>query len=259
MDTVKFYKDINSIWYYNNLVVIPGTIAVRFNDNGSLTFIDVKNEKTLDTASYSTILNESNIPYGDAATFKMACANFFVKAPTYGGRILFPYYVDLDFPIIIRTTGTGIPTLETLRGNITAPQWQVNDFNVCEGQELTHAWKEGSEIFWHIHVLTNGTDTANRYLKFEVEFYHANVNSVLSNINTISKEFTIPANTPDRTMLLLSIGSYTYTGGKISSHIWPRLKRIASTGTAPTANPFCTMLQAHILCDSVGSVTILEK
>ena len=96
-------------------------------------------------------------------------------------------------------------------------------------------------------------------MKFEIEFYHANVNGVLSSINTISKEFTIPANTPDRTMLLLSIGSYTYTGGRISSHIWPRLKRITSTGTAPTNNPFCTMLQAHILCDSVGSVTIVEK
>ena len=49
-----------------------------------------------------------------------------------------PYFVDLDFPIIVRNTGVGIPTLETLIGNVTAPQWQVNDFNVCEGQELIH-------------------------------------------------------------------------------------------------------------------------
>jgi len=259
MNTVKFYKDANSIWYYNNQIAIPGTIGARLNNDNSLTFIDVKNERTLDTATFSTILDVNNLPYGDEATFKAACADFFVKAPTYGGRTLFPYYVDLDFPIIIRSTGTGIPTLETLRGNVTAPKWEVNDFNVCEGQELTHAWKEGSEIYWHIHLLTNGLDTTDRYVKFEIEFYHANVNDALSNIHTISKEFAIPANTPDRTMLLLSIGSYTYTGGRISSHIWPRLKRIVSTGLAPTNNPFCTMLQAHILCDSVGSKNIISK
>jgi len=30
-------------------------------------------------------------------------------------------WVDVDFPILIRTTGAGIPTLATINGNITAP------------------------------------------------------------------------------------------------------------------------------------------
>ena len=37
---------------------------------------------------------------------------------------------DIDFPIIVRTTGVGIPTLETLVTGITAPQWQVGDTNL---------------------------------------------------------------------------------------------------------------------------------
>lgn len=72
---------------------------------------------------------------------------------------------DIDFPIIIRTTGTNIPTLQPIQGNVTVPQWGVNDFNVCEGQELVHGWKEGSTMYWHCHVITNGTDVTDRYLK----------------------------------------------------------------------------------------------
>jgi hypothetical protein len=77
---------------------------------------------------------------------------------------------DVDFPIIIRTTGANIPTLVALQGNVTAPQWGVNDFSVCEAQELIHAWKEGSEIQWHVHLVTNGLDatgfTKNKQIKF---------------------------------------------------------------------------------------------
>jgi len=49
---------------------------------------------------------------------------------------------DIDFPIIIRITGANIPTLQTIHGNITMPQWAVNDYNVCESQEFVHQWKE---------------------------------------------------------------------------------------------------------------------
>jgi len=37
------------------------------------------------------------------------------------------------------------------------------------------------------------------------------------------------------------------------------LKRLASVGTAPTANPFCEMLQLHIKCDTAGSREITTK
>lgn len=257
---MKFYKKSNGKWQVGNATIPSGICIEIVNERtGRITIQDFDGSIFADSVLPTEFEDEAGNKYANAAAYEAATANFFVKAPTYGGKPILPYYVDIDFPIIIRTTGVGIPTLETLKGNITAPQWQVNDFNVCEGQELIHGWKEGSEVFWHIHVLTNGVDSNDRFLKFEVEFCHANGNGALSDIQTISHEFKIPANTPDRTMFIVPLGSFEHTNGKIGGHIWPRLKRIASTGAAPTANPFCTMLQAHVLCDSIGSENLTSK
>lgn len=257
---MKFYKKANGKWQIDRVTIPSGTcIEIVSEGTGRITIQDLDGSVYANSVLPTEFENEAGVKYVSDEAYEAATADFFVKAPTYGGKPLIPYYVDLDFPIIIRSAGLGIPTLETLVGNITAPQWQVNDFNMCEGQEMIHAWKESSEIFWHIHLLTNGVDANDRFVKFEIEFCHANVNGVLSEVKTVANEFNIPAGTPDRTMMIVSIGSYVYTGGKIASHIWPRLKRIASTGAAPTNNPFCTMLQAHILCDSVGSEKITTK
>ena len=168
-------------------------------------------------------------------------------------------WVDLDFPIIIRTTGPNIPTLTTLQGNISVPQWAVNDFTQCEGQELIHGWREGSAIYWHVHMITNGTNVDNRYVKWELEWVWANVNGAISSpITTTSSDILIPTNTPTKTHVMASIGSSTIAA-TIGGHIYARLRRVASTGTAPTGNPWCTMLQAHIECDTVGSRGITTK
>lgn len=168
-------------------------------------------------------------------------------------------WIDIDFPIIIRSTGAAIPTLEVLQGNIQAPQWQVNDFNVCEGQELVHKWKEGSEVYWHLHMITNGVDAVDKFVRWEVEYFWVNVSGQLSGTSTITHEHTIPANTPSTTMQIVSIGSFVPTDGRIGGHVFARLKRIGSVGAAPSRNPWCTMLQLHIECDTVGSRSIGTK
>lgn len=169
-------------------------------------------------------------------------------------------WTDIDFPIIIRTTGPNVPTLVALQGNITAPQWPVNSYAVCEGQELVHSWVEGSDLHWHCHVITNGVDTTDRYLKWEIEWCWADVGGVLSNvITTTSPDIVIPANTPSKTHILCSIGTHVLQA-KIAGHIYARLRRVASlTGTAPTNNPWCTMLQIHIKNDYLGSKNIGTK
>lgn len=169
-------------------------------------------------------------------------------------------WVDVDFPIIIRTTGANIPTLSTLKGNVTAPQWQVNDFNMCEGQELIHPWLEGSTIYWHVHIITNGLDATARYIRWEIEWIYADVDGVLSaTITDTSVDLLIPANTTDRTHLIFNISNRLMAGSKIGAHIYPRLKRVAAVGAAPTANPFCSMLQIHIETDTTGSRLIATK
>lgn len=170
-----------------------------------------------------------------------------------------PNWVDVDFPIIARTAVANNPSPVTLIGNITAPQWAVGDYSVCEGQELIHGWQEGTEVFFHCHVLTNGLELVDKFIKWEVEYTWATIDGAIISIPAIqSLDIKIPASTPDKTHLICSIGSFT-PNAKIGTQVFARLKRIASTGAAPTANPWCTMLQLHIQCNTVGSKNISSK
>lgn len=168
-------------------------------------------------------------------------------------------WVDIDFPIIVRTTGVGIPSLVAINGNITMPQWAVNDFNMCESQEFVHGWKEGSTVYWHLHLTTNGLDVTNRYVRFEVEYGYVDVMGqwVFPAVLTTA-DLLIPANTPSKTMMIMSLGSFT-PPVKIGGHVVARLRRIASVGAAPTNNPWIPMLQLHIQLDTIGSRNIGTK
>jgi hypothetical protein len=169
-------------------------------------------------------------------------------------------YVDIDFPIIIRTTGPNRPTLETLVGNIEAPRWAVNAFTSIEGQEIVHGYKEGTAIQWHVHMVTNGTNVDDRFVRWEIEWTWANANQPLSSvITTTSADLLIPADTPDRSALVREIAIIEMPTMTIGAHIWARLRRIAATGAAPTGDPFLTMLQLHIDCDTYGSAELNSK
>lgn len=169
---------------------------------------------------------------------------------------------DIDFPIIVRTTGANIPSLVAIQGNVTAPQWAVNDFNVCEGQELVHQWKEQSPGTWHVHMVANGTDATDRWVNWEIERILVAPNGVVSATRTTATEVLIPAGTASKTMLIRDLLAEDLTGYTIGSHIFARLRRIANTTpgrAAPTANPWCGMLQMHVECDTVGSRGIITK
>lgn len=171
-------------------------------------------------------------------------------------------YQDIDFPIIIRTTGPNIPTLVAIQGNIQAPQWAINDYSVCEGQELIHAWKQGSPAQWHVHMITNGSDVTDRWVNWEIERFKINPNGVISATTTTATEVLIPAGTVSKTMLIRDLVAEDLTGYMIGGHVFARLRRIANTTpgrAAPTSNPWCGMLQMHVECDTVGSRGIITK
>lgn len=170
-------------------------------------------------------------------------------------------WCDIDFPILIRTTGAGIPTLTTVNGTLAMPEWAVNDYNQCESQELIHEWKEGTTCYWHIHLTTNGLDATDRYVKFELEYGYNNGHNTSMTFPAVvtTDDILIPANTPDKTMLILPLGNFTPSSAKIGAHVVPRLKRIASSGTAPTNNPWIPMLQMHVQKDTIGSRQMTAK
>lgn len=204
----------------------------------------------------------SNIPLTIASPRLIGSAVDYVEIEEDGTLSLHgdsTVWVDIDFPIIIRNTGVGIPTLSPVSGNIVAPQWSVGDYNQCEGQELIHSWKEGSALYWHIHVITNGVDTTNRYLSWEVEWVWANPGGQLSTTQLLtSGDVLIPASTLNKTHLMFQIGITTIPAA-VAGHIWARLKRVASVGQGPSSNPWCSMLQLHVELDTLGSRSINTK
>lgn len=180
----------------------------------------------------------------------------------YGRLISNLAWDDLNFPIIMRSTGSTIAAYTAIDagGLLLYPQWQENDFHVCDANELPHSWAEGTAISWHLHMITNGQEATEKYTKWELTWAIADVGEALVEQTTITTaDIAIPANTPTKTMLIVTIGSVTLTGFKIGAHIYPRLKRVTATGAAPAANPWVGMLQAHIQMDTIGSSQITSK
>lgn len=169
---------------------------------------------------------------------------------------------DLNFPIIQRASGQTIAAYTAIDagGLLLYPQWQVDDFHVADANELRHGWKEGSTISWHIHMITNGSEGTDKYVKWELIWAIADVNEVLEERTTITTDdYLIPANTASKTHLIVPLGTAALTGYRIGAHIYPRLKRVTATGAAPAANPWVPMLQAHIELDTLGSAQITSK
>jgi hypothetical protein len=284
----KFYKEAaTGLWRLGDYIIPPANATLRLNSSTNITIkvdVDLFVYSLPDgiTGDYSDFTNEAGNPYASLNALLTANKDFFFEVSaepsfttiTIGGTSNYltidengnlrlgggaTYWRDIDFPIITRTAVTNQPTPTTLALSIQAPVWAVNDFYNCDGQELVHEWKEGSTCYWHCHLITNGVDVADRYVKFELQYAYADVNGVLVSDTITTADITIPANTADRTMKIVSIGNFTPSTNKIATHVYARLKRVASTGTAPTNNPFIPMLQMHIECDSLGSDAMTSK
>lgn len=165
------------------------------------------------------------------------------------------------------TAGAGVPTRNTLVGNIVKDQFAVNDALQYMSTELLHDWKEGSDMQIHIHWATGGlNDTTVRGVKWEVEYTVCNPlesgvsPTVFTAAATQSLEVSIPAAQPDRTHRVSTI--YTIPGStlKIGAQLLMRLKRIASvTNPAPAADPFVISFGVHFEADTLGSRSVSTK
>lgn len=156
------------------------------------------------------------------------------------------------------------PTWSNFIGNLKAYTYGLNDLQEF-GSEIAHSYKEGSNIEFHVHGATNGLEGVDKTLKFEIEYELANnqtsgvFGDAYAGTTTINAEITIPANTADKTAWIISLGS-DITGSFLQgSSLVSRVRRIASTGTEPAADPFVVQIGIHIEEDTVGSRTLSTK
>jgi hypothetical protein len=152
-----------------------------------------------------------------------------------------------------RTSAANYPDWETFSTNLSAYTFDVDDYIDLSSVELLHGWKEGTDIELHVHWATNGVDVDNRYVKWQIFYSWADKNEVFSAEAEDSEETEITASTTDRTHKYTSVTVIAGTNYKIGSVLKLRLKRITSTGTAPTADPFALMVGVHYQIDTLGS------
>lgn len=168
-------------------------------------------------------------------------------------------YDDLPpTPLNMARAGASAPTFAIFVSGIYQMQFKVGD-EVFGSTEVTHAYKEGTNISPHIHWALGGTDTTNRGVNWEFEYSIADKDIVFPTSTTYPNDFTILANTPSFTHRIDSIGSISGNGIKIGSYIIWRLKRIASATTAPSTHPFGIALGFHIEHDTMGSKELYIK
>lgn len=174
-------------------------------------------------------------------------------------------YDDLYFPMTVgKLPGANFPTWAAFQGNTEEYTFGINDYIQLPSQEIGHKYDENTAIEGHVHIVTNGVDIADRDVNYEIEYTWGNPGGQMTAaaIDTTG-DYTIPANTPDRTHLYLTFGNIIAGGAGvlIGAALKIRFRRIALTGggTAPTSDPFVLMVGVHIEMDTIGSRNQLTK
>ena len=169
-------------------------------------------------------------------------------------------WTDIFFSISrARIPTSSAPTWAVFTTNIKKYTFAVNDYVYVGSSELAHTYKEGSNLYPHIHIYTNGVDVTDRTVKYKSNNIMCGVGAAAVEAN-FEKQFTIPANTPDKTHLLLQFDAVSGVGKTIGGDICARFSRVVEdTGTAPSNDPFVSQLGIHIEQDTMGSRDIIEK
>ena len=155
-------------------------------------------------------------------------------------------YDDLPpVPFLTARIGASIPTLTTFNGSTKQYTFAINN-EVFGTGEVTHKYINGGNLMPHIHWATNGVDTTDRYVKWEMEYSYANMSSAFSTPTIITVEAKIPANTPSLTHYMTDLPQIVGTNITVGDYICWRVRRITSSGTAPTSNPFGLALGVHV-------------
>jgi hypothetical protein len=153
------------------------------------------------------------------------------------------------------------PTLTTFRGSISQLTFDVGD-DIDGSQELVHSYQEGTDIYPHVHMVTNGLEGSDKTVKWQLEYSVSNASFspeftyTFPTSTVITGEVTIPASTPDRSNVIIPLSPYiSGTLIDIQAYIAYNFSRVASSGTEPASDPFALAIGFHIKQDSSGSQT----
>ena len=169
---------------------------------------------------------------------------------------------DIQFQISSgRVSQANFPDWDTFTTNTSEYKFAVNDYIDLAANELSHWWKQGTDVYPHLHITTDGANTSgsSQYVKFKVYFAYADASEVWTETDfDIEKE--IPTGTADMTHLLANGVALALTNNLIGTQVKIRVKRIAATtGTEYPNHIFITQVGLHAEKDTMGSRQIGVK
>jgi len=158
---------------------------------------------------------------------------------------------DIILPMSITKKGVTAPTWTAFHGNLSQYTFAIGDY-VQGSFELLHGYKEGSDIEFHVHIITNGAE-ASKEVNYELEYWIADMGEASTSTTVVSSGDYALTNA-DGHHEYIDIDDITGTGLKIGAVICFLFKRIAIVdGTEPTADPFVVSLGIHYEKDTIGS------
>lgn len=170
-------------------------------------------------------------------------------------RMVVPAYNDLFFPVSgARVPAANAPTWSTFTTNTKEYTFAIDDYIDLGAGEVLHDWKEGTDLEVHLHIATNGSDTGDTAVKYNIHYTLADMGEVFAAEATISTQYTIPGGTADKTHLYIDIDTISVPTYKIGTNIKIRVERVDVTAASdPGGDPFVLMVGIHYQVDSLGS------
>jgi len=235
------WVDANCTWQHFACQFDPGNISI----NAAATETPLSHGRTY----IYDVSRIGNPGAGNYSEFEADGTLEFVGTATVWNDIYFPTTTG-------KLGGANQPTWTAFQGNTYEYTFAINDYIHLPSQEISHSYREGSNITLHCHIVLNGSDVGNTDVNYEIEYTIGDLNETMSAAAVVtSGDYTIPGGTADRTHLYIAIGTIVGATYLIQAALKMRFRRIALVGggNAPSNDPFVLMVGAHIEEDTVGS------
>lgn len=171
-------------------------------------------------------------------------------------ELITPVWKTIPFPSMSgKLDGVNDPTWSVFTTNTKQYAFAINDYIDLPVYPIPDDYKEGSDFGPFVLVVTNGVDVDNRVIRIEAARTLANIGDVVTE-TLVAGNLTIPANTPDRTVI--KFGGIVVPGNGVGVTIDAftnfRITRgTPGAGTPPSNDPFLVFFGLYYQVDTMGS------
>jgi hypothetical protein len=204
------------------------------------------------TRVFATVTGESRIQVIPAGDLILDCGT--------NKTLKFEETIWDDLPpvnLLTANTGPTSPAITQIPGiTARARSFDLSDLAYIQS-EITHKFKEDSEIEIHVHWINNGSDVTNpKYVNFQMTVAVARpLQTVMSEVVYTTGNLEIAAGLGTTHFVTSFSANIPANNIKIGDYLLGEFKRIATTGgaAAPSNHPLVLAVGFHGQIDTLGS------